>query len=248
MTKIAALGTQLTEGIAQVETATVVGTITGSGNATVVYTASGMTGTPITRNVAVLNLDTSDTVATKIVADALTVANITNWFNVSCSGSNIVLQRKLAAANDGTMNLSTANGTCTGLTGQPTSANTTAGAAYVVIAYVKKISGPGLKGDTTDVTTHDDATAFEEVVPGLLRSGDVSIDLVYDPNAATHGATSGLVAKAQNKTLSAFQLIFPGPYEWDFFAYVTEFNPTGDVGGALTATAKMKITGSPVLV
>jgi hypothetical protein len=41
-------------GAAQVETATVIGTITGSGNATVVVTASGMTNSPKTVSVAVI--------------------------------------------------------------------------------------------------------------------------------------------------------------------------------------------------
>ena len=37
-----------------------------------------------------------------------------------------------AAANDGTLNIAIANGTCAGLTAAPTSANTTAGVAPAV--------------------------------------------------------------------------------------------------------------------
>ena len=59
------------------------------------------------------------------------------------------------------------------------------------IAAVSNISGPGLSLDTEDVTTHDSASGWEEVVGTILRSGEVSLDLVYDPNAATHKYASG---------------------------------------------------------
>lgn len=114
-------------GVFQVETATVIGTITGSGNATVIVTAAGMTGSPITLNVAVLNLDTASQVATKIRAAMVANSVIQAFFNISGTGADVVLTRTTAAANDATLNVSIDNGTCTGLTAAPTSANTTAG-------------------------------------------------------------------------------------------------------------------------
>ncbi len=114
-------------GTAQVETATVVGTITGSGDATVITTAAGMAGSPITTAVAVLENDTAAQVATKIRAALNLDANIAAMFAIGGTGANVVLTRFIAAANDGTLNVSIDNGTCTGLTAAPTSANTTAG-------------------------------------------------------------------------------------------------------------------------
>ena len=116
-------------GVFQVETATVIGTITGSGNATVVVTAAGMTGSPITLSVAVLNLDTAAQVAAKIRAAMIANSVIQAFFGISGSGANIVLTRTVAAANDATLNVSIDNGTCTGLTTAATSTNTTAGVA-----------------------------------------------------------------------------------------------------------------------
>ena len=115
----------------QVETATVLGAVTGSGNATVIVTAAGMTGSPITLNVAVLNLDSAVVVAGKIRAAMLLNANIIAFFSVGGAGADIVLTRLAAAANDATMNVSIDNGTCTGLTTAATSVNTTGGSAAV---------------------------------------------------------------------------------------------------------------------
>lgn len=115
----------------QVETATVLGSIgaSGAGNATVIVTAAGMTGSPKTVSVPVANNDTAVQVAGKIRTALAADANVGAFFDVSGTGADVVLTRKEAAANDSTMNISIANGTCAGLTGAPTSSNTTMGIA-----------------------------------------------------------------------------------------------------------------------
>ena len=119
----------------QIETATVAmddSAITEAGNAEVVVTAAGMTGSPITTQVAVLEDDTADTVATKIIAALNAVGAITDIFSVYGSGPKVVLRRLVAAANDGTLNISMADGTCVGIAAAATSANTNAGVAKIV--------------------------------------------------------------------------------------------------------------------
>lgn len=117
--------------VQQVETATVVGTITGDGNATVIVTSAGMTGSPKTVNVAVLTDDTAEDVATKIAAaltaDAAIGHATTGKFTVTSDGADVILTANDAAANDATLNVDINNGTCTGLTDAPTSVATTAG-------------------------------------------------------------------------------------------------------------------------
>lgn len=246
--KYAAFGVALTAGIQQVETAVIVGTITGSGNATVITTAAGMTGSPITTSVAVLINDTADTVATKIAAALNNVANITAKFKVVAAGPNVILTRLVAAANDATMNLSYTNGTCTGLTPDATSDDTTAGVAAVEIAAVTSLGGPGLSVETQDVTTHDQAVAWEEVIATIVRSGEVTLEIVYDPAGATHYASvGGAVYKLQNRQYTWFDLIFFSTYNWTFSGYVTGFTPGAPVEGALTASVIIKIIGAPVL-
>ena len=115
--------------VAQVETATVVGTVTGSGNATVIVTSAG---TPKTVSVAVLDEDTADEVATKVrdalIADAAIGHLTTGKFDVKGAAAEVILTANVIAANDTTLNVDINNGTSTGLTDAPTSANTTAGA------------------------------------------------------------------------------------------------------------------------
>jgi hypothetical protein len=73
----------------QVETANVVGTITQAGNATVVVTAAGMAGSPITLNVSVANNDTAAQVASKIKNAMTGNTTINAFFNISLAGITV---------------------------------------------------------------------------------------------------------------------------------------------------------------
>lgn len=118
----------------QVETATVVGTITGSGDATVIITAAGMSGTPKTKSVAVLENDTAAQVAEKIRTALAADTAVTALYDVSGADAEVILTRKTYAANDTSLNISVDNGSCTGLTTAGTSANTTAGVGYDTVS------------------------------------------------------------------------------------------------------------------
>ena len=120
---------------------------------------------------------------------------------------------------------------------------------FDAIAQVTNIGGPALALDTTDVTCHDSTGGWEEVVGTILRTGEVSLDLAYDPADGTHDVTTGLAKKMKDKTLEHFQLIFPdtATTEWDFDAFVTGFDPSAPHDGALTAAVTLKISGAPTL-
>ena len=122
----------------------------------------------------------------------------------------------------------------------------------VVYAQVTNISGPGLSLDTEDVTSHDSTGAWEEVVGTILRSGEVTMDIVYDPAHATHkNAAGGLLYDLAARTqIDTFHLIFSdaATIDWTFKAFVVGFEPSAPVGGALTASVKFKLTGQPTLV
>ena len=121
----------------------------------------------------------------------------------------------------------------------------------VTYGQVTNISGPGLSLDTVDVTSHDSTGAWEEVVGTILRSGEVTMDIVYDPADATHAnVADGLLADLVARTLiTTFHLVFSdvGVTEWDFNAFVTGFEPSAPVDGALTASVKFKLSGQPTL-
>lgn len=116
-------------GTKQVETATVAGKITTAGNATVVVTGAGITGSPLTTPVAVAVDDSAAVVAQKIREALAAVTAITAVYGVGGSGADVVLTAIAAAANDSTLNISVDNGTCAGLTAATKSVDTTAGQA-----------------------------------------------------------------------------------------------------------------------
>jgi hypothetical protein len=115
--------------VQQIETATVLGTITGAGNASVTVTAMNMTNTPKTLAVAVQLGDNASVVAQAIRYALATDIDVAGFFFVSGSGANVVLTARSANTNDTSLNIAITNGTCTGLTPAPTSTNTTAGVA-----------------------------------------------------------------------------------------------------------------------
>jgi hypothetical protein len=131
-------------GVAQVDTATAAGTITASGNATVVVTGDDITGSPLTVSVAVVNADTAATWAQKVRTALGAVSAITSKYTVGGTSTTITLTRTVARYNDSTLNISLANGTCTGITTAASSANTTAG---VNPAKCYRISGTTYAGE-----------------------------------------------------------------------------------------------------
>jgi predicted secreted protein len=254
MTKQSAFGTVLNMGAGdvQIETATVVGTIEagGAGNAAVVVTAAGLGGGADTLAVPVANNDTAALVAGKIrafIREDATAADIRKLFEVSGATTAVILTRKIPMETDATLNISIDDGTSAGLTAAPTSVDTHAGETLAPVAYIQNLSGPGLSLDTEDVTTHDSTTAWEEVVGTILRSGELTADIIYDPNEGTHDATTGLAAMLDAKLPVGFEIVFPDATAWAFAAYVTGFEPGTPHDGALTASVKMKLTGAPIL-
>ena len=121
-------------------------------------------------------------------------------------------------------------------------------ANYTAVIQVASIGGPGLSLDTKDVTSHDSTGAWEEVVATILRSGEVTLELNWDPDTATHETASGGLAYAMvNRTLLAYRIAWPDatPTEWKFQAYVTGFQPNAPHDDKLSATVKLKLTGVP---
>jgi hypothetical protein len=156
--------------VAQVETATVAGTVTVAGDATVIVTAAGMTGTPKTISVAVLENDTASDVAGKIRTALGLDAAVTALFAVSGATDKVILTRLTAAANDATLNISIDNGTCTGLTTAGTSANTTAGVVTdsVSVGIANKFGTPHIIAQSTLLQ--------ESVFDGSDDAGSLAVD------------------------------------------------------------------------
>lgn len=118
------------------------------------------------------------------------------------------------------------------------------------IAQVKSIGGPGISLDVEDVTSHDSEEAWEEVVATILRTGEISLEIEYDPAAATHkNASGGLLYDLTTRASTTYSIVFPDDASttWEFTAFVVGFEPDAPVDGALTANVTLKITGKPTI-
>lgn len=122
------------------------------------------------------------------------------------------------------------------------------------VAYIRNISGPSLSLDTTDVTSHDSTNAWEEVVATVLRSGEITFDVIYDPAEDTIDCVDGLIYQIVNKVNLTFKIYFPNDTVeanrsiWILPGYCTGFEPSAPHDGALTGALKFKVSGSPTLV
>lgn len=114
--------------VRQVETATAAGTASADGDAEVTVT-SALFAEPVVVEVAIAEDDDAAAIAGKIRAALAEDPDISAHFDVSGATTAIILTAKVAAANDGTLNIAIATGTATGVTAVPSSANTTAGVA-----------------------------------------------------------------------------------------------------------------------
>jgi hypothetical protein len=114
------------KGIKQAETTVCVNAPTSDGNITATVTAAGMTNSPLDVVVAILDADTNVQVMAKIEAAFLLESDITDFFTLARQTNNMVLEAKLPAANDATMEIAYVDTGSTGATFDP-SGNTTAG-------------------------------------------------------------------------------------------------------------------------
>jgi hypothetical protein len=179
-----------TAGVLQVETATAAGTITASGTVAVTITGDGIDGSPLTLGVNVVAGDTAATWAGKVRNHLSNSLQLFDRYYAGGTSASIALTGKRPRANDTTLNIALANGTCTGVTTAATSANTTAGVATADLI--------------TTVASRNSATSIElSTAPG--RTG-TSVTLLYgtDDTAAIQSAIDAAASSTYTR-----EVIFP---------------------------------------
>lgn len=225
-------------GTAQVETATAAGTVSGSGNANVVFISAAVTGSPVTVPVAVLNTDTPAVWGPKVVTALAANAAINAAFNITGSTTSIVATARNAAANDATLNIAIDTGTATGITTAATSANTTAGVApasvyarpFSVIFDIPNVQDVLFRmnsGDTSFINTQDIPIA--PIATFRTDADDAGMGYLANWLAGSQTfisvtATGGAIAGAQASTY-AFTLICS-------CRIIKPYNPAVDRGNA----------------
>lgn len=118
---------------------------------------------------------------------------------------------------------------------------------YTEIARVEDISGGGITQAFDEVTAHDSVGRYRQYLATLLELGEISFDIIWDPQNATHNGTTGLLNEIQDGTTQNYQVRFPTatPVTWTFSAFVTSFSWNAPVDGALRASIGLRPTGNP---
>ena len=125
---------------------------------------------------------------------------------------------------------------------------------FATVAEVLNISGPSLSLETIDVTSHG---GWREFITGLANGGEITLELNYIPDNASHDATAGLLKDFEDQisgvlaTPRNYELVFPDTSNttWTFAAWITAFETTASASGTekLGASVTLTITGQPTL-
>lgn len=116
---------------------------------------------------------------------------------------------------------------------------------FTTIAEITNLTGPGIEVETIDVTSHDSSGAKREFIAGLIDMGEYTFTLNFNA-LATQGFSGGLYNDAMNRTKRNFQIVLPttSSKTGSFAAYVTNFELSEPIDGALTADLTIKVTGA----
>lgn len=119
---------------------------------------------------------------------------------------------------------------------------------FTTVGQVQDISGPSLSLGTVEVTNH--SSTAREFVADILGGGEVSFEIVYDPNLATHkNASGGLLYALAQKQRKNWKLTLPSSPSADiaFTGWVTKFESAAPVEGKLAAKVTITCDGLPTM-
>jgi predicted secreted protein len=112
------------------------------------------------------------------------------------------------------------------------------------VALVSDINGPGMKGDTIDVTNHDNPDNYKQFIVGLKEGGDVKAKIYFDPAETTH---TDLISAFEARSLDSWAIVPPvaGVTGWTFTGVLTQFDSKFKVNGPMEADITIKVSGKP---
>lgn len=116
---------------------------------------------------------------------------------------------------------------------------------YTTIPEVSRLSGPSIRFDLLDVTSHDSTGFFREFIPGLADGDRITAELNWRPSNAVQKQVR---VDQYARTLRAFKIVFPDTTDntVDVDCYIEGMPPKADIGTPLTASLSLKITGEPI--
>jgi hypothetical protein len=169
---------------------TTAGVASGAGNALITVTGALITGSPLAVNVAVVEADTASLVAGKVRTALGAITDITEDYTVGGTAATVTLTKKSPfTANDGTLNIASANGTCNGLTAAANSVNTTAGVAAGAGTMTITVTAAGMTNSPKVVNVaivNSDTTTSQATKAATALNADPDVSAFFVATSNTN--------------------------------------------------------------
>lgn len=120
---------------------------------------------------------------------------------------------------------------------------------FTTIAQVRDIRGPSVTRGVEGNPDHDMSGGIDKVADALYDGGQVTFDIAWDPDGATHSGAAGLRPAHLAGTIRDFRIDWPnsGSATTTFSAYVTEMTPSAPANrGWLTCSVVLDVSGDVV--
>lgn len=118
---------------------------------------------------------------------------------------------------------------------------------WQTVAQIRDLNGPAGQSDQIEVSHRDDQ--WRHFVAGMRDGGEVTCDIIFDPDHASHDPTltGSMWDLMETGTRDLYRLVFPGEDEDTttsaFSAFVSNFAITSPMEGGLGANLTLKISG-----
>lgn len=116
---------------------------------------------------------------------------------------------------------------------------------FTTVPEVTRLSGPSMRFDLLDVTSHDTVGFFREYIPGLADGDKIAASINWRPSNTVQKAVR---VAAEARTNRNFKVVFPDSSDntVTVSTYVESIVPKADIGAVLMEDLSIKITGAPV--
>jgi len=119
---------------------------------------------------------------------------------------------------------------------------------FTTIGGVRGITGPSFSADVVDTTDQSSTLSFREFISGIRTVGQISFDINYDPDDATHkDAANGLISDLLAGGIETWRIAFPDTPATERFVwtgFVAGFEISAPVDGVLSAAITLQSSGT----
>lgn len=115
---------------------------------------------------------------------------------------------------------------------------------FTTVPEVTRLSGPAVRFDFMDASSHDTVGNFKEWIPGFGDGDLIRAAINWRPSNTIH---KNLRIAFQAATHRNFMIVFPDTSDNTVLVstFIESLNPNADVNKLLTADLSLKITGAP---